>query len=191
MRFVRDVVIIVGVLAVIAIIYGTQLMRRGFGTQDEPSGVEKVVVRTVRNMLIPKSAREQVNPWKEESGDPDTQREGREFFADRCAMCHANDGSGQTRMGRNLFPRSPDMRLPSTQNLTDGELYYIIEKGIRLTGMPAWSNGDDTLQDDDAWKIVLFMRRLPKITPEELKDMEKYNPKGLIGSDSDQDTPGN
>ena len=68
-------------------------------------------------------------------------RKGLEHFADHCATCHANDGSGNTTIGKNLFPPAPDMRLAATQDLTDGELFYIIEEGVRFTGMPAWSSG--------------------------------------------------
>jgi len=63
--------------------------------------------------------------------------EAKAHFADHCAICHANNGSGNTEIGRNLYPKAPDMRLPQTLNLTDGELYYTIHNGIRLTGMPA------------------------------------------------------
>ena len=78
-------------------------------------------------------------------------------------------------MGRNLYPKPPDMRLPGTQTLSDGELYSIIHNGIRLTGMPAW--GDAHADDKDSWKLVLFIRYLPQLTPEEKSDMERYNPK--------------
>ena len=44
-------------------------------------------------------------------------------------------------MGRGLYPRAPDMRLAATQNLSDAELFYLIENGIRLTGMPGWGTG--------------------------------------------------
>ena len=57
---------------------------------------------------------------------------------------------------------------------TDGELYWIIENGIRLTGMPAWGKGG---QDDmDTWKLVHFIRRLKDLTPEQLKEMERPEP---------------
>src|SRR5262249_20817096 len=92
------------------------------------------------------------------------------------AICHANDGSGDTAMGRHLYPRVPDMRTPGTQNLTDGELFYIIENGVRLTGMPAW--GGEHASDDATWKLVHFIRHLPKLSTVELKDMKRLNPKG-------------
>jgi mono/diheme cytochrome c family protein len=82
-------------------------------------------------------------------------------------------------MGKNLYPRAPDMRLPATQNLSDGELYYIIRNGVPLTGMPAW--GEPHLdQDDESWQLVLFIRDLSHLTPEEIKDMESYNPMGKM-----------
>ena len=163
-------------MAVIVAAYVAWLVHRGFTTQQDPSVVERVVARTVRNISIPAAARAQENPWKD-LDNPDTQREARDHFASRCAMCHANDGSGKTQMGQNLYPKAPDMRMPATQQLTDGALYYIIDKGVRLTGMPAYGSPEVT-QDDDTWKLVLFLRRLPKLTPEELHDMETFNPAG-------------
>jgi hypothetical protein len=71
------------------------------------------------------------------------------------------------------------MRLPATQNLSDGELYYIIRNGVPLTGMPAWGE-PHTDQDDESWQLVLFIRHLSHLTPEEIKDMESYNPTGKM-----------
>jgi hypothetical protein len=71
-----------------------------------------------------------------------------------------------------MYPRAPDMRLPDTQKLSDGELYAIIRDGVRLTGMPAWAGSD--LEN---WKLVHFIRYLPKLTPEEIYDMERLNPR--------------
>ena len=99
----------------------------------------------------------------------------RAHFADHCASCHGNDGRGQTSIGRNLYPKAPDMTLPDTQDLVDGELFGIIENGIRLTGMPAWSAGGS--HADESWALVAFIRTLPTLTPEELKQMEAMNPK--------------
>ena len=95
-------------------------------------------------------------------------------FADHCAICHANNGSGNTEIGRNLYPKAPDMRLPQTQNLTDGELYYTIHNGIRLTGMPAWGTDE---KDEDSWKLVVLIRHLPQLSPAEEREMESLNPK--------------
>jgi mono/diheme cytochrome c family protein len=103
-------------------------------------------------------------------------REGRLHFADHCAICHGNDGSCDTMMGSGLYPKPPDLRLTETQNLSDGELFWIIENGVRFTGMPAFSNHHSS--PEDTWKLVQFIRHLPQLTADERVEMEKYNPKG-------------
>ena len=96
-------------------------------------------------------------------------------------------------MGQYLYPRAPDMRLAATQNLSDGELYYIIRNGVPLTGMPAWGE-PNTEQDDESWQLVLFIRHLPRLTAEEIEDMEHYNPVGEMEREDEkghEETPGN
>jgi mono/diheme cytochrome c family protein len=167
-------------------IYGWRLKRRGFSARNQPSAIESVAARTMRNMAIPASARTEENPWKD-LDNADNRKEAREHWADHCAFCHANDGSGNTETGKNMYPKPPDMRLAATQKLTDGELYYIIENGVRLTGMPAWGDPRFIEQDDDTWKIVLFIRHLPNLTPEDLEDMKAYNPKGKMEEEDEDD----
>jgi mono/diheme cytochrome c family protein len=144
----------------------------GFSTRVQPTGAERVAARLARRWAIPGQARAARNPVP---FSPEAWSDARAHFADHCASCHANDGSGNTEVGRNLYPKAPDMRLADTQNLGDGELYWIIENGVRLTGMPAWGTGRD--DDDDTWKLVHFIRRLKDLTPEHLSDMAAMNPK--------------
>src|SRR4030067_346986 len=97
--------------------------------------------------------------------------------AARAAIGHANDGSGDTEIGKSLYPKAPDMREPNTQSLSDGELFYIIHNGIRFTGMPAWGSGDP-VEDQGSWELVHFIRRLPHLTQDELAEMRTVNPRG-------------
>jgi predicted CXXCH cytochrome family protein len=159
----KALVLVVFGAAVIAAAYGAILIRRGFSAAGEPSSLEKIAARAARNLAIPHHARNEENPWK---ATPYTLKEAREDFTARCAICHGNDGNGQTQVGRNLYPKAPDLRLPQTQNLTDGEIRYIIRNGVRLTGMPAWSNPHEE-RDEDSWKLVLAIRDLRLLTPEE------------------------
>jgi mono/diheme cytochrome c family protein len=175
-------ILLAAVVAVLA--YGIWGLRHGFSARREPSHAEIRVARALRHLAIPKIDREEENPWKDVA-TADVMKDAREHFADHCAQCHANDGSGNTDMGKSLYPRAPDMRLAATQSLSDGELYYIIRNGVPLTGMPAW--GDPHFdQDDDSWQLVLFIRHLPHLTAEELKDMESYNPKGKMEEEDEQ-----
>jgi mono/diheme cytochrome c family protein len=156
---------------------GLLVMRgRGVGARAEPSWIEARTALFLRSWLTPARYKGLKNPV---SASEDTLTAGREHFADHCASCHANDGSGNTDMGRNFYPKAPDMRLPRTQGLSDGEIFYIIENGVRLTGMPGWSSG--TLEGEkSSWQLVHFIRRLPSLTPEEVKDMERFNPRSGV-----------
>ncbi len=148
----KKLLLVLVALGVLVAVYGAVLIRRGFSAMDEPAALEKLVARTVRNLAIPAAARHENNPLK---ASPEIRNEARDSFIDRCAVCHGNDGSGQTQVGRSLYPKPPDLRLPQTQNLTDGQIRYIIKNGVRLTGMPAWSHPHEE-QDNDSWKLVLF-----------------------------------
>jgi mono/diheme cytochrome c family protein len=145
----------------------------GVSAKEQPGRIEEFVAGRARNMAIARRAKSLTNPV-EYSGE--IIADGRAHFADHCAICHANDGSGDTSIGRGMWPKPPDLRLGRTQNLSDGELFWIIENGIRFTGMPAWSTGTKD-GETASWHLVHFIRRLPKLTPEELEEMESLNPR--------------
>ena len=144
----------------------------GLSSRSQPSAIEVTLARTARHLLIPAAARRAKNPLPAAS---EVHASSRRHWADHCASCHGNDGKGQTSIGRNLYPKAPDMTLAATQGLSDGELFWIIENGVKLTGMPAWGTPSP---DDDAesWELVHFVRRLPRITAEELAEMTRGNP---------------
>jgi mono/diheme cytochrome c family protein len=145
----------------------------GFSARAQPSAVERWAARQARAIALPAGARERTNPIAD---SPEVLDEARAHWADHCAQCHSNNGSGAAGMGKDMYPHAPDMRQAGTQDLTDGELFYIIQNGIRLTGMPSWGSG--TSRDaQDSWKLVRFIRHLPKLTAEEEREMEALNPK--------------
>jgi len=165
---------VVIIVLIVSIITGGYVLSRGLSARVRPTRMETVFARTVRHLAIPHGNRVAVNPIPPSEA---VLQEAMAHFADHCATCHANDGSGAVEMGRGLYPNPPDMRLPATEDLSDGELYYIIHNGVRFTGMPAF--GDESLGDRDeaTWKLVHFIRHLPKITPDDVAAMKAMNPK--------------
>jgi cytochrome c len=150
-----------------------QLFKTGFSAKTKPHALEVWMARKIRHLAIPIEKRNVQNPIPL---SPDLIKESMAHFADHCASCHANDGSGQTPIGKNVNPKAPDLRLADTQSMSDGELFWVIHNGIRFTAMPAWG-GDDLDKDLDSWKLVHFIRHLPQLTPEELDRMKALNPK--------------
>lgn len=183
-------IVVLGLLVVAAV----SILHDGLSARAKPSALEAMIARAARKMASPMDARSTKNPVPD---SPDVQREARLHFADHCAFCHGNDGSGDTMMGHGLYPKPPDLRAKETQDLSDGEIFWIIENGVRLTGMPAFGgdqaktqsgehqsghseSGDhsDHADPNNSWKLVRFIRHLPQLTTEEKLEMEKYNPKG-------------
>jgi mono/diheme cytochrome c family protein len=152
---------------------GYRLFTTGFSAKTEPHSIEVFMARQIRHLAIPMKNRNAQNPIPL---NPDVTKESLAHFADHCATCHANDGSGQTAIGKNVYPRAPDLRLADTQSMSDGEMFWIIHNGIRFTAMAAWGEGDPA-QDMGSWKLVHFIRHLPHITPEEVDQMKALNPK--------------
>lgn len=162
-------------LGLLLIVFVLVVFVRGSGisARREAWPLEERFAKAAWRFLIPSAVRRASNPVQ---NSPEVVREGLEHWADHCATCHANDGSGTGTMGRRVFPPVPDMRAPRTQNLSDGELFYAIEQGIPFTAMPAWGNHTPE-GEQDSWKLVWFIRHLPKLTPAELTEMEALNPK--------------
>ena len=173
----RTLIIIVIAVALFggAIAIVAAILHDGLSARATPTRLEIKVARSVRHFAIPANAQTTPNPVL---ASAEELRDARIHFADHCAICHANDGGGKTMLGEGLFPKPPDLRLPQTQNLSDGELFWIIENGVRFTGMPAFSNGGEHGGMQDSWKLVHFIRHLPHLTAAERIEMERYNPKG-------------
>lgn len=142
--------------------------------REKPSRVEAFLARGARSIAMPRAARRRRNPVVP---SPEVLAAARAHFADHCASCHGPDGSGDTTLGASMYPPAPDMRAAPTQRLGDAELFYVIENGVRFTGMPAFGTGkSDPAGEKQTWDLVTFIRHLPRLTPDELGYMQSLNP---------------
>jgi len=169
----RVVAIVVTLMVVVGLVGGAYLLTTGLSARPQPGALEAIAARAVRGFAIRAHAGSKSNPV---ASSDEVIAEAREHFADHCSVCHANDGSGNTEMGRGLYPKAPDMRLPATQSLSDAELFYIIENGVRFTGMPGWSTGTKD-GETASWHLVHFIRHLPAMTAEEVEQMDALTPR--------------
>jgi mono/diheme cytochrome c family protein len=169
----RVIVVLLALIGLLTISGGVWLGLQGIGARKQPGRIETAVSRALRSAAIPENAKRLANPV---AATPDVLAEGMEHFADHCAPCHGNAGNGDTPLGRGMYPRPPDMRLTPTQQLSDGELFYIIENGVKLTGMPAFGDGTGE-STAESWALVHFVRRLPQLTPNQVQRMATMNPR--------------
>jgi mono/diheme cytochrome c family protein len=175
MNRIVKVLAVVGALAILGGMVGAivawRMLASGMSARPTPSPLEERVALKLRKLAVSGRYKQMKNPV---TTDAEFLRGAMEHWADHCATCHANDGSGKTPVGSNMYPRPPDMRASRTQGMSDGEIYYVINQGIRLTGMPAWGKpGDD---DRESWQLVAFIRTLPTLTAAQVEAMKAMNP---------------
>lgn len=168
MRLRTKAVIAMAIVSLAVIVYvGLSIARHGFSAREKPSRLEELLARHARKIATPADAKQLKDPYPVTDA---SLAAARAHWVDHCASCHGLDGSGNSELGRNLYPPAPDMRDSLTQDLSNGELYYIITNGIRFTGMPAWGGEHSP---EETWQLVSFIRRLPRLSLEELKLMEQ------------------
>jgi predicted CXXCH cytochrome family protein len=160
MKVRRSVFVSLAAIIVLVVLFAASIKGRGFRASSNPSAFESAIARWIRNFAIPKSERDRKNPVQE---DPAALARGRELFLGRCASCHGVDGRGTTPIGANVYPRVPDLHGDETQRLSDGDIHYIIENGVQLTGMPAMHSQ----LSDESWELVAYVRSLRAVTASE------------------------
>ena len=162
---------VISTLIVIGLVIGGLLWYvrgQGFSAREQPTWMERTMAQNARKIATPAEAKNLANPRQQQTADMIAEAD--EHFVEHCGICHGIDGRGDTLIGKNLYPKVPDMSQPDTQQLSDGEVYYIISNGIRLTGMPAWRFED---KPEAIWDLVSLIRRLPKLSPDELQRLQK------------------
>jgi mono/diheme cytochrome c family protein len=77
-------------------------------------------------------------------------------YAAHCAVCHGAPGVPKGDVARGLYPPPPDLA-KTAPIYTPAELFWIVKHGIKMTGMPAWSDHSD----EELWATVAFLEKLP------------------------------
>ncbi|HSP19650.1 MAG TPA: cytochrome c [Myxococcaceae bacterium] len=127
-----------------------------------PSRLEKAVAHAALDAAV----RARAPRGKTAPADAATVQRGREAYRAHCLVCHGVPGGEQSSIAAGLNPPVPDLAEPETQARSDGELYFLVSGGVRLTGMPGFER---SLPEGTRWDVVGFLRVLPKLGDEELK----------------------
>ena len=123
----------------------------------KPSKVETALANMAKDIVIPIETDDLKNPLP---NNPPVVSQGREIYLQSCAICHGTDGHGQTNVGQGMYPPVMDLTSPHVQHWNDSQMFWIIENGVRLTGMPSWKG---TISPADTWRLVTFIHALPKL----------------------------
>jgi len=86
-----------------------------------------------------------------------------------CVGCHGAPGISPSVIGEGLNPEPPDLSEEAV-HMSPKELFWITQNGIKMTGMPAFG---PTHSDEELWSMVVFMQKLPDLSPEEYQAMKE------------------
>ena len=131
-----------------------------------PGALERKAAAFALDRSVHRHAPKGANPLKT---DPEVLRGGLAHYKAMCVTCHGAPGVDASEAGEGLNPPAPDLSTGKVQRRTDGELFWLVQGGIRMTGMPAFG---PTHKDEEIWKIVAFVRRLPALSPDEVRELK-------------------
>ena len=135
------------------------LLTSGCPASKKPSKLETTLANMAKDVVIPLEAQNLKNAA---SATDENIQAGQQTYLQQCALCHAADGRAETKLGLAMYPPAMDLNSPHVQRWSDAELFWIIQNGVRLTGMPAWKT---IVSEQDSWKMVDFIHALPKLAP--------------------------
>ena len=146
---------LVALLAVLLLALGLVLSQASLSALDEPGRLETYAATHAKRFFVARRAGE-ASP-KRRLALPNPAAIGGMQFRARCASCHGLDGRTPSEIGRWMYPRASDLGSAPVQEWSDAELFWIIENGVRLTGMPGFGK---VLSDEEIWPLVDYIRTL-------------------------------
>jgi mono/diheme cytochrome c family protein len=151
---VRSLILALVIILIVAgIAYG--VLSADISALPQPGNLETRVAAAFRNWYISRGAgRLSIQPPKY---DASAVSAGEGLFGMACASCHGKDGRHPTNMGKSMYPRVPDLGSPEVQKLSNGEVFWVVKNGIRLSGMPGFGN---ILSNDAIWQVTYYVRTL-------------------------------
>ena len=144
------------ILALVCALTLTGLTQSGLSALQEPGPLEIRTANAVKHILIRLASRQGV-PGRPADTKTSVEVGGTHYGLD-CGICHGVDGRSETPAGRWMYPRAADLTSKRVQSYSDQELFWIINNGIRFTGMPGFSKVETP---DHIWDLVNYMRTLP------------------------------
>lgn len=160
-----------GGIAFILIVFmagGYWYMKRGymnFGADQQPSSLEKHFAMEAVDASTDRHAPDVKNPV---SPTEENLVAGAQLYLNHCAGCHGMPSNRESQFGKSFYPRVPGF-FKDAPDMAENQNFYIIEHGIRWTGMPAWNQ---TLSDGQVWQLVTFLSNIEKLPPAALKIFE-------------------
>jgi thiosulfate dehydrogenase len=147
-------------------------MKKGyfdFGADQPPTFLEKHVAMPAVDASTDRRAPDVKNPI---SPTEENLVAGAQLYVNHCAGCHGVPSNREGQFGKSFFPTVPAF-FKDAPDMPENQNFYIIEHGVRWSGMPAWNQ---SLSDAQVWQLVTFMSNIEKLPPRALSVFEATSP---------------
>lgn len=158
---------IIGVVATILVALASAyaLLQSGLipaNADAKPGGLELWAASTSLDATLRRQAPTGANPVPVSSANLIA---GITLYGQHCAICHgtATGESSASPVAQGLYPAPPQLATDGVEDDPEGNSYWKIKHGIRLTGMPAWGA---SLNDQQIWTLALFLKHMDKLPPD-------------------------
>jgi mono/diheme cytochrome c family protein len=163
MRLLRAWSIIAGtIFAIVIVLILAALMRFNLTALGPPGSLETRISNRAKLFFIRRAIRQGIPPRPQDT-EASVSRGGTHYGLD-CSVCHADDGRAERAPGEFMYPRAADLTSKRVQGYSDRELFWIIQNGVRFTGMPAFAKVETP---DHIWDLVNYVRTLPSALKKE------------------------
>ncbi|MBV8333047.1 MAG: cytochrome c [Candidatus Eremiobacteraeota bacterium] len=182
--------IIVGVvLTLVVFVAGAYFgVERGLmpaNADSPPSSLERWAAKTSLHATIDKDAPKTPNPVPLDDANLIA---GIKLYGANCIVCHGAADGAPSNVARGLYQHAPQLAKDGVEDDPDGETYWKVAHGIRLTGMPAFG---PTLQERQLWELALFLKHMDRLSPAANRVWKSLkNPASLAPARPDQNVPG-
>lgn len=136
-------------------------LRLGFlstRADQRPSKFESTEAMEFLNASVGRRAPKGPNPFP---ASAENLKASLHVFETHCAVCHGDPADPRSAIGLGLYPPAPQF-MESAPRMPENENFYIIQNGVRWTGMPSWGR---VLSDDQIWKLTSFLAHIQHLPP--------------------------
>lgn len=124
-----------------------------------PPAVERWIARKSLKAAILRGAPTTPNPVPETDANLIA---GIKLYAANCAVCHGAADAAPSAIARGLYQKAPQLGRYGVEDDDDGDIYWQVDHGIRMTGMPSFRG---SLSDEQIWQVVLFLKNMDSLPP--------------------------
>ncbi len=151
--------LVVGVVVVVVALFC--YVRFGFvdpRADQEPGSLEMKVAMPALDASVDRRAPDAKNPLQ---ATDENLLGGMKIYQTNCAGCHGDVSHPHAAFGDSFYPRAPQFA-QDPADMPENQNFYIIEHGVRLSGMPAWGT---TLKEPEVWQVTTFLSHMDKLPP--------------------------